>query len=669
MIGRGSPVTSDDFRNLVVKRRDSCVSFKDNQPSRDRQEALRFYRGDHFGMERFYGDSGDGRSTVVSRDTMEAIEGMLPALVRPFVAGDQVVSYEPTGPEDEDGAKQAADYDNYVFTTHNNAFRVIYDSMKDGLMFRLGVAKTVMEEEEDGPPETYDALGADELQALLAEGREIAGDIAQDPATQLYSVTIAPKKVKRYRVHIIAPDEFLYEERLACLDQATFLGQSKRIALADLIEMGIDPAKAKALKSGRPENSQEADIRFNQEDEGQWEDDDLARPVWVDECYVKADPEKSGVLCWYKVLLGGAQSTILNGPTGEKVDNHPYSAWTPIPVPHKLVGLSIHDATRDIQMNKTALQREINNALYLANRPQRAVLDGAVNMDDLLEPRVDGVVRVKQLQAIENLQSGGERVLGQSLQMIEYLDTVREARTGVTRYNQGMDANSLNKTATGMNIIATASQQRQELIARLYAEFLKDIFHKIRELVSLHAPESEYIRLRGKWVQVDPSDWKTNYDMTVSVGLGTNNKDQMLGHLMQLFGINSQIVQLQQGLDGPLLTAQNAYELLKNIQEAVGLKGNKYYTDPSEQQQGPPQPQPQQPDPSQVELQKAAMKGQTDLQVANIRGKFDVAKEAVKQGVPMGAVVPFTPPPMPAPPPNDQNMVDPNMGGELGQAG
>ena len=173
MIGRGSPVTSDDFRNLVVKRRDSCVSFKDNQPSRDRQEALRFYRGDHFGMERFYGDSGDGRSTVVSRDTMEAIEGMLPALVRPFVAGDQVVSYEPTGPEDEDGAKQAADYDNYVFTTHNNAFRVIYDSMKDGLMFRLGVAKTVMEEK--GVNFTYKFGTMIEIPRAAVTAGEIAG--------------------------------------------------------------------------------------------------------------------------------------------------------------------------------------------------------------------------------------------------------------------------------------------------------------------------------------------------------------------------------------------------------------------------------------------------------------------------------------------------------------
>lgn len=424
---------------MIVKRRDACVNFKDDKQSRDRREALAFYRGEDLPD---YGDSGDGLSTVVSRDTMEAVESMMPSLVRPFVAGEEVVSFEPVGPEDEEGAKQATDYVNHVFSTHNNAFRVVHDAMKDGLLFRLGVAKTVMEEVEDGGPETYQSLDEAGLAAVRALGREIVGDIEQDPTNGLFTVTIAPKRVKRYRVHVIAPDEFLYEERLSCLSQATFLGHSKQITLADLIDMGIDAALAKDLSSGRP-NNEEADQRHDQEDEPEFDTNDLARPVWVDECYIKADVD--GAMGWYKVLLGGSQSKLL---LKEPTEDHPYSVWTPVPIPHRLVGLSIHDLTRDIQMNKTAIQREMNNAMYLANRPQREVVDNMVNMDDLLKPALDGVVRVKQQGAITVLPSGGERIFGASSQMIEYLDSVREARTGVTRYNQGMDSNSLNKTST-----------------------------------------------------------------------------------------------------------------------------------------------------------------------------------------------------------------------------
>lgn len=604
---------------MVVRRRDACVKFKDDKPGKNRREALRFYRGDNLAD---YGDSGDGLSTVVSRDTMEAVESMMPSLIRPFVAGEEVVSFEPVGPEDEDGARQATDYVNHVFTTQNNAFRVVHDAMKDGLLYRLGVAKTVMEEIEDGGPETYDGLDEAQLQGLQAEGAEIVGPVQQDASTSLFTVTVAPKRVKRYRVHIVAPEEFLHEERLASLDQATFLGHSKKVTLADLIDLGIDEKKAKALKSGRAD-SQEADQRHDQADEEDWKDDDLARPVWVDECFIRCDYRQTGVLEWRKVLLGGSQSTVL---TDEAADGHPYSVWTPVPVPHKLVGLSIHDLTRDIQLNKTAIQRESNNALYLANRPMREVVEGQVNIDDLLNPTVAGIVRVKEKGMISALPSGGEVAFSASAQMIEYWDSVREARTGVTRYNQGMDSQSLNKTATGMNIIASASQQRQELVARQFAEFLKDVFHKLLGLVSQHGEPGEMIRLRGKWVEVDPTDWKTGYDMTVSVGLGSNNKDQVIGHLMQLMQLDEKIIELQGGIQGPLLTAANIYEKLKRVVEAMGLKGiDKYYTDPGEMQQQQQAEQPQQPRVDQTKVITEQMRGKTAENVAHIRGEYALA--------------------------------------------
>lgn len=625
-------VPSRDFRSLVVARRDNCVNFKDDKASRERMVALRFYRGDNLDE---YGDSGDGLSSVVSRDVMESVESMMPALVRPFVAGEEVVAFEPVGPEDEDGARQATDYVNHVFTTHNNAFRTVYDAMKDGLIYRLGIAKTVVEECEEGQPQEYSGIDEAELEALLGDGAEVAGAIEQDEATGLYSLTIAPKRVKKYRVHVVAPEEFLFEERLASLDDATFLGHSKRITLADLIDMGIDEAKAFELKSGRPD-SEESDSRFEGEDEEDWGDKDLARPVWVDECYIRCDPDDTGVLEWRKVILGGAQSTILSN---EKADGHPYSAWTPIPIPHKLVGMSIYDITRDIQMNKTAIQREANNALYLANRPMRAVVEAHVNINDLLEPTVGGLVRVKSGanagDVIQALPSGGEIAFAASSQMIEYWDTVREARTGVTRYNQGMDTDSLNKTATGMSIIASASQQRQELVARQFAEFLKDIFKKLLGLVSTHAEPGEFIRLRGQWVPVDPTQWKTSYDMTVSVGLGTNNKDQLVGQLSRLLEIQQGIIEMQGGVEGPLVTLPNVHETLKRLQEAMGLKGDKYFTDPGTAPQEQSQEVPQDP------LAEPRLKAETEIQKETIRQEGKIAVEQMRQ---QSQAVPFADP-------------------------
>lgn len=214
-------------------------------------------------------------------------------------------------------------------------------------------------------------------------------------------------------------------------------------------------------------------------------------------------------------------------------------------------------------------------------------------------------------------------VASESFPMIEYLDGVREARTGVTRYNQGMDANSLNKTATGMSIISNNSQQRQELVARQFGEFLKDIFEKMLGLAKANADPAEVQQVLGD--KRPFVGFPENYDMTVSVGLGTNNKDQTVGHIMNLLQIDKDIIALQQGIEGPIVTAANLYEKLKLLTEAMGFKGaDRYYTDPSaqddmqqpEQPEGPPGPSPD-----------AVLRAETELAKEDKRTEREMMKQ------------------------------------------
>lgn len=632
-------MTDADLRELAVRGRDASVEFAQSQQSRDRREAMQFYRGENLPL---YGDSGAGLSTVVSRDTMEAVEAMLPSLCKPFVSGDQVVRYEPRGPEDEEPTKQATEYVNFRFTNDNNAFRVVYDSIKDGLLFRLGVGKVVRETVEEVRTEQYGGL--DDAQLAAIDPKTIVGDVTLDASG--YSVTVQRTEQRAvYRVYVIAPDEFLYEERLASLEDATFLGHRKTESVADLIAMGLPRDKVVKLNGVRADSDERSD-RFR--DEG-WREierdgDDLARKVEVCECYVLCDYDGTGVLSWRQVWLGGENADLIAHYPAE---DHPFVCWTPIPLPHRLVGMSIADLTRDIQMQKTAVTRESLNALYLANRPQRAVLEGQANIEDLLNPSVGGIVRVKSAGAVQPLATGGEGVIAQSSAIIEYLDTVREARTGVTRYNQGMDANSLNKTATGVSIISNASQQRQELIARQYAEcFLVGVFKKLLKLVCRHQDKADVIRLRGEWVEMNPQDWRPDYDMSVSVGLGTGDRDQMIGRITNLLQLDQQIVSLQGGIQGPLLTGENIYEKLKRLVEAMGLKGvERYYTDPGKAQEQV-QEQPDATDPMEAERQKAAaeiekakIKAMADIEIAKIKAAADAQIEMMKAGMVFDAPV------------------------------
>jgi hypothetical protein len=626
-----------DLGDLIGRRRDASLKHLDDVRSKDRREALQFYRGDNLSL---YGNSGDGLSTVVSRDLLEAIESMLPGLVKPFIAGDEMVRFEPTGPEDEEPAKQATEYINYLFQNHNDAVRVVYDFTKDGLLYRLGIAKVVYETVADECLETY--KGLDELQVLALsadDSHEIVGDVTQAEDGTFEVRCSHTEERPMFRVYIVAPDEFLFEHRLASLDEGRFFAHRGTKPVGDWIAMGLPKAKVKALKSG-DRNDKDADDRFDYEDrrdDGD-NDDDLARLVTVDECYIRCDYDGNGTLGWRKVFIGANGNDIL---LNEEADDHPYCCWTPIPVPHKLVGMSIFDLVRDLQMQGTAILRETLNALYLANRPQREVVEGQVNFEDLLNPEVGGFVRVKQPGMVREIETGGEGVITNSLAMMEQIASIREQRTGSTRYNQGMDADSLNKTATGISIIQNASTQRQELIARHLAEGMKAIFKKLLGLVCRHLDKKEIIRLRGEWVEMDPKDWKEGYDMSVAVGLGTGNKEQMVAHLTDLMGVQAQIAQAQGGMDGPILTWENVFETTKRYVEALGLKGaERYFKDPAPKEGQPEQPQ---PDPAQaaqdqqmqaevmkfqaeseLEMKKAQLDSETKIEIAHINAEKDL---------------------------------------------
>jgi hypothetical protein len=205
-----------------------------------------------------------------------------------------------------------------------------------------------------------------------------------------------------------------------------------------------------------------------------------------------------------------------------------------------------------------------------------------------------------------NPQGGGEAV-----QMIEYMDTVRENRTGITKYNQGMDSRSLNKTATGVNAIQNAAQQRIELIARFFAETgVKELFMLVHRFSFQFSRKLEVVRLRNKWVTVDPREWKERKDMVVSVGLGMGNKDQQSAQITTLIQF------MTQGMQIGIVTPQNMYHAASKYINLLGYKDvDNWLTAPQ-----PPQQQEQPPDPAmvkaQADIQAQQAKMQADQQMA-----------------------------------------------------
>jgi hypothetical protein len=176
-----------------------------------------------------------------------------------------------------------------------------------------------------------------------------------------------------------------------------------------------------------------------------------------------------------------------------------------------------------------------------------------------------------------------------------------------------------------MNQIMNASQQRIELIARIFAETgVKALFLLIHAVSVANGRKPEMIRLRNEWVAVDPGSWKTRRDVTVSVGLGTGNKDQMLAHMQMI------LMAQKEAFPIGVATPQNIYNALVKLTQNAGFKNpDEFWTDPSKQ---PPQPPAPNPDILKIEAdkEKAAMQAQGDVAKFQAQAQISQQSEAQK---------------------------------------
>lgn len=149
---------------LGAQKADALAAITAANLSEDREDAMKYYLGD---MEKDM-PAQEGRSRAVSTDVADTIEGLMPALMDIFAGSDEVVRFEPVGPEDEEAAQQETDYVNHVFMQRNPGFMTLYSFCKDGLLQKVGITKIWWEEREEEERETYYDLTEDRY-ALLAQ--------------------------------------------------------------------------------------------------------------------------------------------------------------------------------------------------------------------------------------------------------------------------------------------------------------------------------------------------------------------------------------------------------------------------------------------------------------------------------------------------------------------
>ena len=605
----------------------NALGYVQTETNEARRQAIKYYNRD------LYGNEVEGRSRVVTGEVAEVVDGALPQLLRIFTQSDEIALFEPKMPGDEQASKQATEYCNLVFFQDNQGVLLMHDWFKDALLQKNGIVKYWWDDAEDPTKEEYNDLSPEELQMLFSDGQmelvsqetnEIGFDDMGLPIVS-YNVVVKKKKdAGRVRIENVPPEEFLISKKAKHIKDSPFVAHRTLMTRSELMEMGFNKKKISQIPlysdiTYSPERVARYS-RGEQPDETQSLDPSMQQ-VEVYEIYIRCDEDGDGIAELRKITYAGKQ--ILEN---EETDHIPFASVCPIPMPHKFFGQSLADRAMDIQMIKSTITRQILDNLYLSNLPRMTAIDGQVNMDDLLTVAPNSVIRMKTPGAVQPLTVPA--IATQSFPMLEYLDNVMEKRSGVTNASAGLDPSILqNTTAAAIAMMQNAGASRVEMIARIFADTgVKDLFNGIFHLLCKYQDKARIVRMRGKYVSIDPREWKNGYDLSINVGLGTGNKDQQMAMIGMVLQKQEQILQTQ-GYANPLTSAGQYRNTLGRFIEAAGFKDSaEFFKEiPPELDQMLSNPPPQQ---APVDPAVQAYMAQTQAQIQGEQAKLQAKIEA-----------------------------------------
>ena len=650
------------LKSILESEIDDAIGYLETETTDERQQALEYYLGEP------YGNEVEGKSQIITREVAEVVDGALPQLMRVFTSSDDAVVFEPVNQGDEEAAEQATTYVNHIFYKDNKGFEIMHDWMKDALLQKVGVVKAYWDDKQDVSVEKYYGLNDDEL-AMIAQDDEV--EIVEQSTTtmqeaqfdEMTGIEISPEivthdiKVRqtvdkgKVVIENVPPEEFLISKRARNIEDAPFVAHRKMVTRSELIAMGYDEDTVMSLPTGDAlEFSPERIARYTRGEQptDMDSDDEAMQLVEYFECYLKTDHDEDGIAEMRRVCYAGHE--ILHN---EECDYIPFHSICPIPIPHKFYGHSLADRAMDLQLIKSTITRQMLDNLYLTNNYRVGAVEGQVNLDDLLTSTAGGVVRMKNPSAIVPLTVQSNAA--QSFPMLQYLDEIQAKRSGVSDAQQGLNPDTLqNVTAAAVNAMATASQGKLELIARIFADTgVSSLFKGILQLVCKYQQKERIIRVNNKYVPFDPREWSSEYNITVNVGLGTGSKQEQLATMQMILDKQEQIIQ-GYGLSNPLVNLKQYRDTLAKFVQMAGFKDDSQFlmeiTEEQAQQLAQQQAEAQQQgDPNtqaaqilaQVEREKAELKAQTEMaklqmdreqfELEQRRKELELQQQAMKQ--------------------------------------
>lgn len=636
------PMTDDDIQNIAQDAVTDAIDFVESEIAEDRIKAQRYFDGEvDIGEE-------EGRSSIVATKVRDTIRNIKPSLMRVFLSNQNFVQFVPRGPQEVQQAETATQYVHSEFT-EKNGYRLISDAFHDALLKKAGVLKVYWDEYTESETYTLTNLSEAEMMVVvndpdvevMEQGMEESmsmDEFGAEVETPNYSLRVAHyKKGGKLCVESVPPEEFFVSRSARSLDDAYCVGHRTEMRVSDLVAMGYDFEMVSNLSGITDYDSMAEAEDFERRGYDQVKEEDILDPsmkqISVTECYMKIDVDGTGIAQLHRILMGGGDYQLLDVTPVNEV---PFAVFEVDPEPHAFFGRSVADLIIEDQDASTAIMRGILDNIAMTNNPRTMMVEGQVNIDDLLNNEIGGVVRVKQAGAIQDLSV--PFVAGQTLSALQYYDSVIEQKTGVSRASMGLDPDALqNATATAARLTVNAAAGQIEVIARNLAEGgMTRLFKLMLKALVENSPEDTMMRVAGdQFAPIDPRSWNTDMGMSVNVGLGTGKEDERIQVLMQTLQTQMQIWQ-SYGASNGLVGMTNIRNTLADILGMGGIRNADRYYQPMDQQkeqmlvQQAQMMAQQKQDPNQMlamaQVQGEQIKAQAKIQSDQLKAQLDAQK-------------------------------------------
>ena len=617
-------MSEEQLQGVISAEITDAISFIDDDIGGNRALATEYYYGDLFG------DEEDGRSQVVSMDVRDTVQGILPSLMRIFFGPERVVEFAPQGPEDVQNAEQATDYVDFIFKRDNPGFKILHSAFKDALVRKCGIVKYWWDESVEVRAESFSMLDEQSMMMLTSDpnveisavreypvpGTEPMNEAQgiMTPPPMMYDVEIKRRiKSGKVKIEALPPEEFLIDRRAKSIEDATFVGHRTMKTVSDLVAMGYDYEEM-VEQSGNGndfDNNQEYTSRnpfavISTANNG----DPSSKSVMYIEGYLKVDFDGDGIAEMRRICTIGTGNKVIRN---EIVSERQFADFCPDPEPHTFFGMCPADVVMDIQRIKSNVQRGILDSLAQSIHPRTAIVEGQANMEDVLNTEVGAVIRMRAPGMVQPFTTP---FVGQAaFPMLDYLDDIKQTRTGISKAAAGLDADALQSTTkAAVSATVNAAHQHIEMIARIFAETgLRKLFTGILKLVVENQDRARMVRLRNTFVPIDPRSWDAKMDVIVNVGVGDGTIEDRINILNQVAARQEMLIE-KTGPNNPVVSIPQYTNTLTKMLQLAGIKDSANYFNQLPNDFQLPEPPAPKPTPEEILAQVQAQSIQADIQ-------------------------------------------------------